>query len=188
MSESEARFHVSIDNFIIEIVGSEEYVKGQVEVFRPILLSKMGEIAVSNPETAPVDSAPTTIPTSTAPTSPTTQESDNPYPNVMQWDGTQTRLLLTEVPGETQVDKMQDLILLYLLAKHLQHVDTVSAKELRALCSSHGCLSASHFALAYKDRKLFLVNGGVRSAQISLTMPGIAAAKGLAQSMNEAAN
>ena len=77
---------------------------------------------------------------------------------------------------------------LYLLAKHLQHVDTVSAKELRTLCSSHGCLSASHFALAYKDRKLFLVNGGVRSAQISLTMPGIAAAKGLAQSMNEAAN
>jgi len=188
MSESEAKFHVGIDNFIIEIVGSEEYVKGQVEVFRPILLSKMGEIAVSNPEAAPVHSAPPTIPVSTAPTSPTTQESDNPYPNVMHWDGTQTRLLLTGVPGGTQVETMQNLILLYLLAKHLQHVDTVSAKELTALCSNHGCLSAGHFSLAYKDRRLFLVNGGRRSAQISLTTPGITAAKELARSLNEGTN
>lgn len=188
MSESEAKFHVGIDNFIIEIVGSEDYVKGQVEVFRPILLSKMGEIAVSNPEATRVDSAPATIPTSTPPTSATVQEPDNPYPNVMLWDGTQTRLLLTKVPGKTQVDKMKDLILLYLLAKRLQHVDAVSAKELIALCNNHGCLAAGHFALAYKDKKLFLVNGGPRSAQISLTMPGVAAAKDLAQSMNEAAN
>jgi hypothetical protein len=188
MSESEAKFHVGIDNFIIEIVGSEEYVKGQVEVFRPILLSKMGEIPASNPEATRVDSAPATIPASTRPTSATAQEPDNPYPNVMQWDSTQTRLLLTEVPGKTQVDKMKDLILLYLLAKHLQHVDAVSNKELIALCNNHGCLAAGHFALAYKDKKLFLVNGGTRSAQISLTMPGIAAAKDLAQSINEAAN
>jgi hypothetical protein len=183
MEVSETKFRISIGSFALEIVGPEAYVNTQVELFRPVILSQLSNGIASEPESSRTNPAPEPVPDATP--TPTTSVAGSPYPMAMRWDGTRTTLQMNGAPGKTTQDKMRNVILLYVLAKKLQGVDSVSAKELRDVCREHKCLDDSHFSRAYKDKTVFYLSGTPRDQQVSLNDRGITKARELAQSLND---
>lgn len=181
MDNAETKFRVSIGSFTFEISGSREYVKEQVDLFKPTILSQLESHIQVAAEANCIDQVQAPAETGAL----ATLEIPNPYPNVMHWDSTHPTQLLAKAPGKSKQEQMQNAILLYLLAKELQGVEIVSADELKNICMKQGCLDASNFTHAYSDMKLFLLGGGARNRQVSLTNPGVTKAKKMAQLLND---
>ena len=106
------------------------------------------------------------------------------YENVISKNGDKIQIL-SKIPGESLVQRMVNVILIYLYIKLRGNIDLVSLDELRQTCEMHGELDKGHFSLYIKNnKKFFLIDGTGKGAKVKLTIPGMKEAEKLLESLN----
>lgn len=178
--DSESRVSISLREGKIEIVGSEQFIREQLEVFMPLIKHNFSAIPVQTPLPAEaqrqpvIDGGSEKLPGS----------GENPYLNVFALDGETIKILKTP-QAKKAADKMINLSLLYLLASAIKGVDAVSYDDLRQACQDHACLDSPNFAAAMKRAKSYFIVSGKGKKTAKLTHPGRTAADNLAKELNE---
>lgn len=178
--EEKAKVSISLTKGELEIIGSENFVKEQLDRFKDLINMKLSAV----PVTPAISQSSTSTPKSSedkVQQLPSTRE--NPYPKVIALEEDQVRLL--KIFGKNKPEKTINVALLYLLAKSLTGDEIASFSEIRGVCENHACLDSSNFARTLKkDKQVFIIDGSGKSQTAKLTQPGLKKAKELAGKLN----
>jgi len=178
--ENNTRVIISLSEGKIDVSGSEEFVRDQLDRFKDLIEKKLFAIPVQPQQTlmtqTPLSGAPNVSP-------PPAVTVENAYPNVIEIHEDKIKIL--KIKGATKAEKTLNTAFLYLLAKKQRGVDTANFDEIRKVCREHGCLDSTNFSKPFSAAKeSFIVSGSPRNKSVSLTQPGLAKAKSLASDLN----
>lgn len=183
MTEGEVRMSIVLGNCSLEVSGSEDFVREQVQWFSAIASSRtdsQSDLAATahQPVEQTPDIAGPPIPTSTIP-------ANNPFPKVFHFDRDGVHLLSRKAPGgKTKQIQMRSIAMLYVLAKSMQGTAHADWSQIRNLCKTYGCLDSSNFGRVLADPSTFLISEEGNSRVVSLTHPGREEAEKLAAECN----
>jgi hypothetical protein len=183
----------------IEISGDEQFVRDQINQFKsniehyllevskvpfqaiPLLTDSMsknnlrGKLESSGKNTDPEDiefvdvAGPTNI----------------DYDNVLVIQNGKVQII-TDVPGDTIVKRMINIILIYMWGKLQINDQEIQFTELREICEKHGDLDKSNFAKHMSaHKKYFIITGTGKYQQATLIRPGIKEAVKLIIELNK---
>jgi hypothetical protein len=181
----------------LEISGSENFVRDQINNFRPNIQDYLLEISKAIPQTllpAVVD-RPDTLRKSDKLASIVHSEdidfveisspSSINYENVLEIQNDKVRII-TDIPGDTLSKRMINLILIYMWGNLLINNQEISFLELREVCQRHGELDATNFAKYMNaNKKYFIITGSGKSQKAKLIRPGIKEALKLITELNK---
>ena len=175
---NECKLKISVDNFEMELVGSEGFVKEYEAKFS--LVEKVEKLAkrVLNENGVPEIS----------PNGQTPEGGDvhkeNPFPHVLDLSEEKPKITVNKIPGDSRKDKQVKVALLYLLGMKLKtgNREEIPTKEIREQCEEHGCLDKANIAKYLREKKKLFSIGGNQT--IRLTAPGESEAKQLAKQLN----
>ena len=181
MSTSEmARISINLETGLIEISGSEDFVKEQMGSLKPAIESLLARPSASGKESRPAAG-------SLSAGRPGGVSPSVEFPNVYSAEGDTVSVMVGDIPGEGKKPKTQHLAVLYLYGKDRTGKTKVPFDEIRTICRDHGCLDESNFAANLKDAKKWIVviKDGA-SMMAHLTPKGVAKAHELAKELNSA--
>jgi hypothetical protein len=93
--------------------------------------------------------------------------------------------LICDIPGRSTAQRMINVILIYMWAKLQMNIEEIFFSELRDVCEHYGEFNASNFSRYISaQKKYFLLSGSGKSQKAKLIRPGIKAAEGLIQQLN----
>lgn len=182
----EAKISISIFEGKIEFSGSEEFVKDQIQQFKPVIdeilkqrkaIKKSGN---SNNSGSPQSIAATF---NNPPANPSVPED---LSEVFVIDDEKLRIV-KNIPGESIPKKTLNTAILCAFAyKELLGQDTVSIEEVRKVCINHSNYDKKNFSAHVKkgDPKYFLDKGSSKSRTIKLIRAGVKKAQELISEMN----
>ncbi|MHB8107359.1 MAG: hypothetical protein ACYDH4_08020 [Candidatus Cryosericum sp.] len=183
MTDNEARMSVVLGNCSLEVSGSEDFVREQVQWFSTISSSRTDSKSDSTTE---VRQTVKQIPDNANPLAQMNRISaHNPFPKVFHFGPDGIQLLPRKVPGgKTKQNQMRSIALLYLLGKNIQGADNTESSEIRSSCETYRCLDSDNFSKVLADPSRFVVSkrGGLKI--VSLTNPGLEEAEKLATELN----
>lgn len=183
MAEGEVRMSVVLGDCSLEVSGSEDFVREQVQWFGAIASSRtnsQSDLAVTAHQ--PVEQTPDTA---SPPTPMSTIPENNPFPRVFRFDPEGIQLLPKKAPGgKTKQIQMRSIAMLYVLAKDIQGTAHADWLQIRSLCETYGCLDASNFGHMLADPSTFVLSGKGNARVVSLTHPGREEAEKLAAELN----
>lgn len=177
---SEAKVRVSLSDGVVELEGSETFVREQLEKFREVIHARLS--AVSRAKNTP------------SPKGDETEKNDGNESGegenlddvfAATDEGIQ---ILKDIPGDSGPQKHQNAakLLLWGLSK-LKGKDSALFEDVRAVCKAHGFYQANNLAKYLKDDKASFVFGGSGKKQtLKLTVPGAKAAAKLAADLRAA--
>lgn len=178
--EEKAKVSISFTKGELEIIGSENFVKEQLDRFEDLINMKLSAV----PVTPAISQSSTSTPKSSedkVQQLPSTRE--NPYPKVIALEEDQIRLL--QISGKDKPKKTINIALLYLLAKSLTGDKIANFSEIREVCKHHACLDPKNFATILKRAKqLFIIGGKGKNQTAKLSQPGLTKAKELAEKLS----
>lgn len=181
MTNSEAKFHLSISEGILQISGSELFVTQQIEKFKDVILDSLNE---NNKSVKLIPSQQTQTFTNDEADAPNVN--NKTFPNVLDFDGDQINIICN-IPGSTNAEKTFKIAQIYLWAKKQKGLDHVPAEEIRKICEDHACYDANNFSShIQKDKNTITVSGpkgGKKTCK--LTFPGTSRAEELLKELNE---
>jgi len=178
--EEKAKVSISFTKGELEIIGSENFVKEQLDRFKDLISMKLSVVpatpAISQTSTSMLKSSEDKIQQQSL-------NGENPYPKVIALEDGQIRLL--KISGKEIPEKTINVAMLYLLAKKLIGEKDAHFKEIRGACKIHACLDRSNFStILKKDKQIFIFSGSGKSQTARLTQPGLLKAKELANKLN----
>ncbi|MCP4262593.1 MAG: hypothetical protein GY774_34585 [Planctomycetes bacterium] len=162
----------------MEFSGSETFVQKQIDEFKELIYSNLKAVKAKKQNGKLSEKQPDQVDESA------TDTSDNPYPNVFEYDGEEINIL--KVPGKDNATKTKYLTLIYLYAKEKFGRKAISTKEIHKQCESHGCLDSPNFSsiLGRIKKEYVILKGKGKVKTIKLTKPGRENAKELIESLN----
>ena len=174
-----AEIVVSVRDGLIEISGSEDFVRDQLEKFDDLIMKHLSSMLnFSQPSIFP------------SPQPALDQEVQGDawksvsYHNVIAFEGNKIEIL-KNIPGKSGAEKAVNAALLYLYAKNVKGQEDALFKEIRELCKGHGCLDSANFASNLKSEKQYFIIGGSGKKQTAkLTQPGKTKAAALVGQLN----
>ena len=190
MGNSEAKLHLSLEDGVFEISGSELFVSQQIENFKDIILealssnrewshNKSTDVAIASPPVA----------------EPLPQEeqvggsvAQKKFDRVFHIEGEDVKII-KKIPGSNNSNKTVHTALAYLWAKRSVGIASVGYHEIRDVCEEQGCLDSSNFSSTLKNAKEYLIVDGKRSSSdknCKLTIPGVEQAEALLEGLNGA--
>lgn len=187
MSNSEAKFHLSLQDGVFEISGSELFVSQQIENFKEIiqdaLQTRKDELNVnlieedgSTPAAKPIENG---------------EKSEKgfdkkSFPRVLHIED-QAVKIIKMMPGANTAKKAINTALAYLWGMRSVGVDSVSYQEIRDLCQEQGCLDSGNFSSQMKSAREHIIIEGKRGSSAKmckLTLPGVERAEELLEDLN----
>ncbi len=181
--ENAARISIDLHQGMLEVSGSEEFVREQIKSFEKLIQKEFRSAP-------PTPVAPSEQRESVLPSEPPTTEGKQPqapdrYPNVIAFDGDNIQILKSS-RRKTTAAKMVEMSLLHLLAKSIKGEDSASFDELQKVCKDHKCLDAGNFASTMRGAKEKFIVEGTKGGNLTakLTHPGRTAAESLAKELN----
>jgi len=183
MTDNEARMSVVLGNCSLEVSGSEDFVREQVQWFSTISSSRTD--SKSDPTTEVRQTVEQTPDITNPPAQMSRIPPHNPFPRVFHFGPDGIQLLPRKAPGgKTKQNQMRSIALLYLLARNIQGADNAEWSEIRSSCETYRCLDPENFSKVLADPSRFVVSkkGGLRI--VSLTNPGLEEAEKLATELN----
>lgn len=178
MTVSNERAKFCLADGRIEIEGSEGFVAAQLEKLEP-LLKAMFEHRPP-PGTKQTDSADSSSKTGVG------TGTLAAYLNLFALADGKIQILKT-LPGNGKATKTLNAALLLTFANDLHGTKSTSIEEIRTLCTSHACYDPPNFAKTFRNaqgKACFTMSGSGGSQTATLTHPGKAKAKTLADSLN----
>ncbi len=198
-NHSQAKFRVGANE--IEISGPPDFVKEQIQAFKPTITSFLDQISLSAKATAPVPvEQPKFLAESAQPL--VTQQrlgqkmedvefielpanSQVDYDNVLIIEVNQVQVI-ADVPGDSLAKRMINLILLYMWGKLQLGTEEISFTELREMCEKYGEVDKANFSKHMNSHKrFFLISGPVKNQIVRLIRPGIKEALRLITELNK---
>lgn len=176
----------------IEISGSEEFVSKQIELLKDSIITRLERLTNSNNSQLRERSVIYLQPSIDKATPGATEfasKDDTPTPlvnaeNVFIITG-QDVSIIADVPGASTAQRMINLILIYLYAKHKIGVEEIPFKELRDVCEKYGEIDKPNFSkILNSSRKYFLTSGESKNQSARLIRPGTKAAESLIFELN----
>ncbi|MDA2928900.1 hypothetical protein MYX84_02955 [Acidobacteria bacterium AH-259-O06] len=174
-----AKIVVSVRDGLLEISGSEDFVRDQLENFNDLIMKHLYNMLKS--------AQPSIFP---SPQPALEQEVQGDawksvsYHKVIAFEGDEIKIL-KNIPGKSEAEKAVNAALLYLYAKNVKGQEEALFKEIRELCKSHGCLDSANFASNLKSEKQYFIIGGSGKKQTAkLTQPGKTKAAALVGQLN----
>lgn len=177
-----AKFRYSVQDGVLELEGSEEFVSKHFESLTDIVRVMARHLAVEQKNEPIVTTG--DIPSSSdaeSASGSTSSESIASYPAVYSEINGKLKLV-AEIPGSTKQLQMKNAALLYCYGASLLGDEQVPSKVIRETCEEHGCIDSANFSRIFDDKTVFLsdgVKGGTK--QIKLTFQGCKKAKELLQ-------
>lgn len=179
--EEKAKVSISFTKGELEIIGSENFVKEQLDRFKDLINVRLSAVPVT----------PAISQTSTSALKPSEEKAqqlpsngENPYPKVIELEEGKIRLL--QISGKDKAEKTISIALLYLLAKTLIGEKNANFNEIRAVCKNYACLDSGNFAKTLKMKKQsFIIDGSSRKKTVKLSQPGLIDAKELAKKLSK---
>jgi hypothetical protein len=108
-----------------------------------------------------------------------------PYTNVYAANDGKAQLLLDALPGNSDKEKTVNAALLVLLGYQSIGKAELQSEVIAVVCRYYGCYSEGNFVRYLKQEpKLFLLGGTSRKPTLTLTAPGKAKARELADRLN----
>lgn len=178
--EEKAKVSISFTKGELEITGSENFVKEQLDRFKDLINVRLSAVPVTPAISQSSISTPKPSEDKVQQLPPT---GENPYPKVIElYDG---QIKLIKISGKEKPEKTINVALLYLLAKSLTEDKIARFSEIRGVCKHHACLDPKNFATILKRAKqLFIFDGSGKNQTARLTQPGLIKAKELAEKLN----
>jgi len=178
--EEKAKVSISFTKGELEIIGSENFVKEQLDRFKDLISMKLSAV----PATPAILQASTSmLKSSEEKAQQLPSNGENPYPKVIALEDGQIKLL--KISGKEKPEKTINVAMLYLLAKTLMSEKIAYFKEIRGACKIHACLDPNNFStILKKDKQIFIFSGSGKSQTAKLTQPGLTKAKELAKKLN----
>lgn len=194
MTQSDARFHISLSGGTFDVSGSEEFVREQMKQHEGVIEVLLDKLKQSAPggthppmrsehreETEKSDAG---TGNGKEAAGRTDGDAADAYPNVFSISEDEIRII-ADLPGANDSVKTVNAALLFLLAKESIGEKRADFSEIQEVCRSHGCLNASNFSKYMRGAKRELnVYGSGRSLEAELTHPGRKAAQALAQQLD----
>lgn len=188
MKNSEAKLHLSLEDGIFEISGSELFVSQQIENFKDIILEALS----SKRERS--DNRSTGVAIASPPAAdPLPKEEQvggsierKTYDRVFHVEGDHVTII-KKMPGTNNAKKTVNTALAYLWAKRSVGVEAVSSQEIRDVCEQQSCLDHSNFSSTLKNATEYLIVNGKRGSSdklCKLTIPGVEQAETLLEGLN----
>lgn len=197
MSSIEAKIKFAKGEF--EISGSEEFVSNQIAEFKGMLNGILESHLIKN-----------ALPNSVAKAQQISEKSTNQansskeeyaefvelenskglkdYENVFAIEGDKIQII-SDVPGNSTVRKMINIVLIYLWIKQKLNIQEVAFSELRDVCEKYGEIDKPNFAKYMKlHKKYFIINGSSKSQTAILIRPGIKEAEYIINQLNNSSN
>jgi len=189
---STAKVQINFKDGTINLEGSEEFVKSQMEWLKELIVKTPIQQAVQVVEKVEIDESTKEIETTTNHQAEEKNSVDR-YKTVFGVEKEIVELvihigedgkisIITKNIKGGNAEKQVSYSLLYLLAKEFYGEDEASFEELRELCENNDCLDTKNFATCYsRHKELFIVNGQKRSRKktVKLTAPGRSKAREL---------
>jgi len=174
-----AKIVFSLRDGVLEISGSEEFVRDQLTKFDDLIIKHLSNIPIT---------AQPSIPSPPQPAPEEGAQGDTwksvSYHNVIAFDRDGIKIL-KNIPGKSGSEKAVNAALVYLYAKNVKGQEEALFKEIRELCKDHGCLDSANFASNLKSEKQYFIIGGSGKKQTAkLTRPGKTKAAALVEELN----
>lgn len=179
-----AKFRYSVQDGVLELEGSEEFVSKHFESLTDIVRVMARHVTVEQKNEPIITPSDLAFSSDSEPSSgSTSSESIASYPAVYSEINGKLKLV-SEIPGATKQLQMKNAALLYCYGAALLGDEQVTSKVIRTTCEEHGCIDSNNFAKIFDDKTVFLsdgVKGGIK--QIKLTFQGKKNAKELLKSV-----
>ena len=187
MTNTDAKLHLSLEDGIFEISGSEAFVSEQIENFKDIILEALK--TKERKSVSAVSAEPLSV-HSIAPASLTEINSEagtgeNLFPNVLHFEGKEVTIMKT-APGSSTAKQALNTVLIYLWAKKSVGEEFVPAKVLRDMLKDHSCLDEKNFSanLSKAQEHILIIGKKAGLKSYKLSRPGIMKAKELLESLD----
>lgn len=188
MSNSEAKLHLSLEDGVFEISGSELFVSQQIENFKEIILEALQNRKSESPDAE--DPAVRIEPPAADPISEGEKSEhgfDNKsFPRVLHIEGKEVKII-KKMPGSTNAKKSVNTALAYLWGMRSVGVEGISYQDIRDLCQQQGCLDSANFAASMKNAREYIIIEGKKGSSAKtckLTLPGVERAEELLEDLN----
>lgn len=188
MSNSEAKLHLSLEDGVFEISGSELFVSQQIENFKEIILEALQS---RKAESGSIDEA--TIerePPAAAPIAEGEKSEHGfdkkSFPRVLHIEDKEVRII-KKMPGTNNAKKSVNTALAYLWGMRSVGVEGISYQAIRDLCQQQGCLDSANFAAHMKNAREYIIIDGKKGSSAKtckLTLPGVERAEELLEDLN----
>ncbi|AZZ94462.1 hypothetical protein EUZ85_28625 [Hahella sp. KA22] len=188
MSSTEAKLHLSLEDGVFEISGSELFVSQQIENFKDIILESLHSRKHYTIETNQLtkESAPPAAEPLAEGAKSEHGFDKKSFPRVLHIEGKNVRII-KKMPGSTSSKKSINTALAYLWGKRSVGEEGISYQEIRDLCQQQGCLDSANFSATIKGAREYIIIEGKKgsSAQTcKLTLPGVERAEELLEDLN----
>lgn len=188
MSNSEAKLHLSLEDGVFEISGSELFVSQQIENFKEIILE-----ALQNRRGEPEDAVKPESPKNPPAADPIPEGAKSEhgfdkksFPRVLHIEDKDVKII-KKMPGANNSKKSVNTALAYLWGKRSVGVEGISYQEIRDLCQHQGCLDSGNFASSMKNAREYIIIEGKKGSSAKtckLTLPGVERAEELLEDLN----
>lgn len=189
MSNSEAKLHLSLEDGVFEISGSELFVSQQIENFKEIILealqNRKGE---SLDDVAEPTNGQKPPPADPIPEGGKSEQGfdKKSFPRVLHIEDKDVKII-KKMPGTNNAKKSVNTALAYLWGKRSVGVEGISYQEIRDLCQQQGCLDSANFAAHMKNAREYIIIEGKKGSSAKtckLTLPGVERAEELLEDLN----
>ena len=190
MSNSEAKLHLSLEDGVFEISGSELFVSQQIENFKEIILEALQNrtSTTTNVASTPEERKP--------PAADPIQEGEKSghgfdnksFPRVLHIEGKVVKII-KKMPGANNAKKSINTALAYLWGPRSVGVEGISYQDIRDLCQNQGCLDSANFAATMQKAREYIIIEGKKGSSVKtckLTLPGVERAEELLEDLNGA--
>jgi hypothetical protein len=188
MSNSEAKLHLSLEEGVFEISGSELFVSQQIENFKEIILEAL-QSKNNNPKSDNCDESGESPPAAQSLSAGEKSEhgfDKKSFPRVLHIEDKDVKII-KKMPGTNNAKKSVNTALAYLWGKRSVGDENVSYQDIRDLCQQQGCLDSGNFATQMQGaREYMIIDGkkGSSSKVCKLTLPGVERAEELLEDLN----
>lgn len=186
MSNTEAKLHLSLEDGVFEISGSEVFVSQQIDNFKEIILEalQVRKINLSH-VTKPAVEQERQVTSSQNNQIATTTPQANAYPRVLHTEENTVKII-KKIPGSSTSKKTINTALIYLWGMKSIGVQEASAQEIRDQCAEQSCLDTNFSTIINGAKEFIIVDGKKGSGQknYKLTLPGVEQAEILLEEMN----
>ena len=176
MSSSEAKLHLSLEDGVFEISGSELFVSQQIENFKEIILEALqGKQSQGGVSLNEDDDQKTPAEESMGSDGKSERGAGKKsFPRVLHIEEKNVNII-KKMPGNNNAKKSVNTALAYLWGNKSVGIDGVSYQDIRDLCQKQGCLDSANFSSHMKGAREHIIIDGKKgsSAQVcKLTIPG----------------
>jgi hypothetical protein len=190
-----AKFKIGTDG--VEISGPQKFVEDQIDKFKNLIESSYEKI-IASPSPRPLHESDSnkrklTIPQSVSKAVAQQEDVMNHennggefnYENVFAIEN-DTIQLNCDIPGDSTRAKMLNFVFIYMRAKLLQNIDTVSYADLRDAGTKYIEFDVSNFSKCIdNNRKFFLITGDRKNKLAKLLRAGIKEADRIILALNQ---